>query len=508
MSNQPPQVTANELLTKLVNQTTSFLMSRTRALEAKLLDRTNRDINEECGYPGLPLPNEFLRQMYDEIGIAARIVKVHPEESWFTYPELYEREDDRVTKFERRWNDLLVQHNIWTECQRADEQSRIMHYGVILIGVKDGADNLALPVPGITETGELDPNYKQEGLRDLLYLNSFPEDLTRIDEVEQRVNHPRYGQPKLYTIKLSSPQSWEGSSSQLTGSVTLADQKVHWTRVVHVADNTASSKIFGVPILQNVTPYVLDTRKILGSSGEMFYKGGFPGISFETDPALIADANLDMESLKKEIEAYSMGLQRYLRLVGMTAKSLAPQVSDPTNHLMGNINMICATIGVPVPVFLGQQLGHLASQQNSVDWNKRLKKRQNYYITPSIINRLVKRFILLRILPEADNWYVDWADLNTVSDTDRAKIALQRSQAVLQYVTSGSATVIPPRYFLTLVLGFTDKETDAVIEMAGGEEKLMKDLKGMVDPTAGNTPASTGTNPAAKTGAAGRTNGL
>jgi hypothetical protein len=336
-------------------------------------------------------------------------------------------------------------------------------------------------------------------------LRTFPEYLVQIKEIEQDSNNPRYGQPKLYNVKMSDPKDLSESAPVAQA---ITDQDVHWTRVLHVADNRQSSEVFGRPRLKPVYNDILDIRKVKGGGAEMFWKGAFPGISFETYPELTDVAELDAESVKQEIEAYSNGLQRYMRLIGMTAKSLAPQVADPSNHLTALLQLICATIQVPLRVFMGSEAAHLASQQDSVAWNRRLRHRQDLYLTPMVLRPFIDRLMLLDILPTIDEYIIEWRDLNVLSETDRAKISLQKAQAILQYVTSGAFALVPPRLFLELVLEFSPAEAQTIIEEAGGEGAVIKTLKDFVSQEAGNTPSSTGTKPEQKTGATGRRNGL
>ena len=46
---------------------------------------------------------------------------------------------------------------------------------------------------------------------------------------------------------------------------------------------------------------LLDARKILGGSGEMFWRGGFPGYSFEVNSGMDG-AEVDTTSLRSEME--------------------------------------------------------------------------------------------------------------------------------------------------------------------------------------------------------------
>jgi len=73
-------------------------------LLSKLID-TRRDIDDECGYPK-ELTTEQYKLMYDREGVAARTVRILPEESWAQDPEIYETEDPQQTPWEEAWKEL------------------------------------------------------------------------------------------------------------------------------------------------------------------------------------------------------------------------------------------------------------------------------------------------------------------------------------------------------------------------------------------------------------------
>lgn len=514
MSKNPPKLEKTEVFNRLMQMTVNSVLSRTstipwlkRRMGTTLDENPNRNLDKECGYiEGDPTVQQY-RLMVDEEGVAQRIVAAMADECWGTYPELYQTEEDRYTAFERAWDDMVEEMDPWHYFHRVDELSGIGHFGVLLIGLDDGMP-LNKIAEGINEKGE-STTKSAEKFRKVTYMRPFSEDLVTIQEFVTNPTNPRYGQPLYYQIRMSDPRN-PSSTGPAEGASQFKDEIVHWSRVLHVADNCKSSEVYGVPRLKNLHRRVYDIRKILGGSGEMFYKGGFPGYSFETDPNVTELADIDLDSLKAEIQAYSDGLQRYMRLVGMSAKSLAPQVADPTSHLVQQYQYICSTIGMPLKVFLGSESGKMSSQEDRFQWNGKIARRQRLYLVPRMIKPGVRRLMMLGCLPKTPNMHFmcNWKDLNALSDKDKADRALKLAQALLQYVTSGSSHLITPKMFFTLILQMTNKEADAIIKAAGGEDAIMKEVKKLSDPMAGNTPNSTNTNPTARTGASGRRNGL
>jgi hypothetical protein len=231
--------------------------------------------------------------------------------------------------------------------------------------------------------------------RRLVFLRCFSEDLVQVVRYEWNIRNPRFGLPVMYRVTLNDPRQPHSGVG-----LPLATVYVHWSRVIHIADNLLNSEIFGFPRLKQVLPEVLDRRKVRGAGAEGYWQSCFPSISLETAPTLGGDVLIDEPSIRQMMVDYKARLQRYLVLMGMSAKTLPPSVVDPTPHLNACIEAICIKIGCPIRVFKGSERGELASSQDDEAWNKRKAERQQNYITPKIICPLIDRLIQIGVLPE------------------------------------------------------------------------------------------------------------
>jgi hypothetical protein len=422
-----------------------------RELLQKILNG-EKDIDFECNYPAVITINEY-KKMYDREGVGTRVVEVYPEECWQTPPEVYEVEDaDEKTEFEQKVEELNNEKELFTYLQKIDVQSGIGQFGVLLIGIDDG---LALnePVEGIDlNTGK----GTGDSERKLLYLKPFDESCVTIKTSERDTKSPRYGLPTMYTIQFKEA---------INSSSVLTTLDVHWTRVLHVADGTLSNEVLGTPRMKRVYNRLLDIRKILGGSAEMFWRGGYPGMSFETSPDVEA-ANLDTESIKDEMEKYVNGLSRYFANTGITVKQLSPTVADPSSHLEQQIKYICITLGIPYRIFQGSEAAQLASGQDRDTWNGRVSKRQSSYVTSRIIRPFFDRLIAMGVLPEVEEYFVEWPKLDSLTATDKSQIAVAKTNAMAGYISGGVSQLVGRMSYLTLVLGFTQDEARAMLEEA------------------------------------------
>lgn len=418
----------SELLTKLLNP--------------------GKDINYECGYPDA-IDIQSYKKMFKRNGVAKRVVKILPEETWALPPKIFEKEEAEETEFEKAWKEVKEEKRVFHYLQRIDVLSGIGEFGILLLGIDDGKE-LQEPVDGINkDTGEKVGTSEHK----LLYLKPFDQSVIKVKTREVSVSSPRFGFPVTYDI------DFEGTAT----SDSKQTKVVHWTRVIHIADGREMSEVNGTPRMEPVYNRLLDLRKILGGSGEMFWKGGFPGLSFETQPDV---EELDTDSIKEQVDLYMAGMQRFLVTEGIMVKSLTPQVSSPKDHVETNMRNIAISLGVPYRIFLGTEEAKLASSQDVRTWNKRLAQRQENYVSLYIIRPFVDRLIIFGILPEVEQYTIDWPDLNAPTDEDVANVAKILTEAMAKYIVSGVDTLIPPMEFLTKIIGMTQEEAEAIEKAA------------------------------------------
>lgn len=455
IANKPTVKQFKRVLDRVVN---AAVQSRLRLLTEGMdgdsqLDPVGRNLDAECGYPQNPTVATF-RRMYDRNDYANRVVNIWPDECWANRPWLYETEDARVTKFERAFAALQKRLDLWHYLHRLDRLSGIGSFGVMLLGLNDG-QKLSTPAPGF----DLYRRRKERPAKrvELAYAQTFAEDDVGIDGLDDREGSPRLNQPLFYTLNVSAPSSGDPAA--------VRQLRVHWSRVIHAADNCESNNIYGVPRQKPVLNRLLDLRKILGSSGEMFWKGGFPGYIATTQKDVDGSV-VDEEFVKEQFLGYLNGTSRFMAFDGMDVDSLLPQAIDPSNHVGQQVSAICACGGYPIPVFLGRESGHLAGMENTAAWNKRVGSRQEFYVEPRLIRPAVDRLMDVGVLPEPPDreYLISFKDLNTLGDAGKADVALKKAQALGMYATSKVEAVCPLYEFLTIFMGNTPAEAKAVVD--------------------------------------------
>lgn len=431
----------------------NVMTARQLALSQLGMDGT-KDINSECGYP-TTITIQNYQEMFEREGVGARVVRVWPKECWSMFPQIYEKEAMKVTTpFEKAWQEMEEEMDVLSYLFRADELSGVGRYGVLLLGFNDGES--------------LDKEMRKKDAK-LIYLNVFSESSVTIASWESNTASPRFQKPLSYNISFVEESGVGGDSEVTPVSTTYT---VHWTRVIHIADNLQMSEVYGTPRMKVVWNRLLDIRKTAGAAAEMFWKGGWPGISFEyngTDP----NVALDTESIRDEMDKYMNGLQRYVATTGMTAKSLAPQISDPTGTLQALLDLVALAVDVPKRVLFGSEQSQLASTQDIKTWNRRVAGRRINYINPRIIKPFFRRMMQFGVLPTV-SYRVFWPDLNTLSDEEKAKIGETWAKMVGAYVSGGGDQMIPVAEFLSICAGLPDESVRQILEALKGDSDMRR----------------------------------
>lgn len=427
-----------------------------------------RNIYDECGLPTTAnITPELLQELYNRNAIAGRVVELWPYECWQKYPEIYEDEDEKVTtEFEQALKDLPKYLNVEQshfEMQegnpvletlvRADIMAGLGKYGVIYIGTSDtNSSNISEPLEDM-----------EYGRRYLTTLAVLPESQATVTRVDTNINSPRYGMPEQYNLTFYDPTDTINTVQGATGYVGQT-HTVHWTRIVHIADGVSTNKVIGVSRLRPVLDYLLALDKIYPGSAEMYWRNSSPGLSLETHPQLGGDVAYNRSKMRSQMEQYMNGLQKYLVLTGMSAKTLAPNVTDPTPYVKTLLEAIAIKLGVPMRIFMGSERGELSSSQDTGEWIGRVQHRNQNYTTPRIVVPFIDRLINKGLLPRPSKYFVDWPELTTKDAGKEVDNNSKRVTSFVAYINSPMKDMVSPIDYLTRYDTFTKEEAEQIIE--------------------------------------------
>jgi len=409
----------------------------------------DRDLYTACGYPESLTFSDYYGR-YERQDIAQRIVNAYPEATWRLHPEIKETEDsepDELTEFEQNWVDLEKKFQIYHYMDRLDKVAGIGDYAVLLLGFDD-TSNFEAPV--------------QEGAN-LIYLQVYAQPKAPISGWVKDASDPRFGRPEQYTLTYGDAEVSPSTSESTIVSSPGGQMKVHYSRILHVADGTLTNEVYGIPRLRPVYNRLQDLETIVAGSAEMFWKGGFPGYAFELDPE--ADiGTMDVDNLTSQIESFMHNMTRFLRLQGIKTTMLKPEIADPDKHVDTQLKLISGTTGIPLRILTGSERGQLASTQDTDNWDSRVDERRVNFAEPVILRPFVNRLIEIGALAKPNKDFdIVWPDIKSLSEKARADIARVYSEAIARYAqTPGIERVMPPEDYLSIVIRLEPEQIDAI----------------------------------------------
>jgi hypothetical protein len=163
---------------------------------------------------------------------------------------------------------------------------------------------------------------------------------------------------------------------------------------------------------------------------------------------------------------------------GVEFKALEAQVSDPSAHVDVQIQMISAETGIPKRILVGSERGELASTQDQEAWYGVVQTRREENSEPNIIRPFVDMCIKHEILPKPSTgeYQVQWLDLSTPSDKDKAEVGKIRAEALAAYARDPLAQMIlPPEAFFEWFLGLDEDQREKIQGMS--DESLKEEMR-------------------------------
>jgi len=303
-------------------------------------DVYGRRYAEVFKYPETVSPEELFEKC--QRGIGYRVSTVYAKSTWREMPKV-----DGTDEFVAAFNALDEKVNLLATLAKLDMCAGFGHYAVLVLGVRDGRAidqpiNMAIPL-------ELD------------YIQPYGEKSVKVFEWETNPMSRRFGQPLQYQITRKSPNPQNMSMSSFN---------VHWSRVVHIAEDATDDITYGVCRPELVINNLIDLEKLLGGGAELYWKNAaslyninIPETDIELDPA-------DVEKLKADWQEMEDGLTRVVRTRGMNVSNISPGLmgADPSTLIDKEIDFISGTLAVPKRLLVGSEAGELASSQDENNW--------------------------------------------------------------------------------------------------------------------------------------------
>ena len=411
-----------------------------------------RDLYQALGYQSQITLTEYI-QAYERQDIARKINDAPVQATWRGEVQITDSAEE--SEFDEAWDAVSKRLRIWNKISRLDRLVGLGQYAVLLLGFDDV----------VRDEDFKEPINENAVNLDLKYIYPYHQRNAQIEQYDTDPKSERYGMPIIYKIRVTGGQ-WQNDEQDL---------EVHYTRIIHVAEHLLENELFGLPRLKVVWNRLEDLMKIVGGSAEMFWRGARPGHAAKMDKD-VEIGDTDKEEFQQQLSEFEHGMRRWLRLQGVDIQSLAPQVADPSSHVDVQISMIAAASGIPKRLLIGSERGELSSTQDESNWNQNIQDRREQYAETMILRPLIDRLISCGVLPQPDNedYDVQWPDLWTPSEKEKADTASSVASALKAYTSApGANTIVPERFFLRKVLGWPEEDVDAAME----EMKNMADTE-------------------------------
>ena len=444
---------------KFVDFVNATLISRAD-LVRNLVD-PRRDIDSECGFPR-DITAEALQYIYDREPLATKVVDIYPNHCWKVAPIIF---DVGQTGSESQFEIALkrLQKNLrgdsshykgnkgsilWNKCKKVDRLSGINTYGILVIGFNDGKP-LREPVE------------PRDGMK-VTFLSAYSQSSLKIIQSEADERSARFDMPVMYEITTGFDEQNDSNLHSQAGDT----ENVHFSRVIHVSEDTGEGDLFHTPRMQPVYNLLHGARKLYGGSPEGYWKMAFTTLLIEAHPGVSND-DINHDAVNAQINSWQNGLQKVLKLVGLSGKAVSPTVINPQPFIEPIIDAICIHLEVPKRIFLGSERGELASSQDTIHWNESVADKQNGHITPNIIVPLLDRLISLKVLPEPqENGYeVKWPDLTQPTREQQVEIADKITDSMVKFVQGGIGdNLMTKTDYLVEILGLEEDAAQKVVD--------------------------------------------
>ena len=428
-----------------------LLVSMSRAALAGRLGKSygeDRKLYKALGWKEALIFEDY-NARYQRDGIGKRIVDAPVSASWRLRPEIEEKVERKEgvekieTEFEKRWKELVDSKSIYHYLVRADKLSGIGQYGILLLGFDDANNaNMKTPV---------------ESAKELMWMRAYSETNAVIKSFVADPSDERYGLPEFYEVSIQQPSQNIGSIA--TEKLSTETKVVHWTRVLHIAEELLEDDINGTPRMECVFNWLYCLEMVSGSSAEIWWRVAIPGLAFILDKDAQFDSTQTMAALQDEVENYIHGKQRTMRLQGMDIKNLSSPVADPSNLVKVYISLIAGSTGIPQRILIGSERGELSSSQDETAWNKKTDERRKNYCEPMILRKLIERLGMIGVLTIPDAGYnVNWEDIIVPTDEEKAKVRKTNSEALAIYANSIAASdILSPELFFSEIMEWDDE---------------------------------------------------
>lgn len=430
METAPDEIAKDENVVAMIGRMVGNAIQQTRSSLSRRLGLQfgeQRDLFETLGYNKNPLASDF-KAYYEGDSMSSTIVDAPAMSSWQTRPVIIDEGvmlgSDNQTQFLMDLQALDRRIKLFSVMQKADRLSGVGHYGTLLLGLN----------------GSMETPVLEQGAKTLAYLQAYDEMTLRVETLVKDSSNPRYGMPEYYLLTLD-----EGTT-----------QRVHHTRVIHIAEDIINSRYKGTPRLKKIFNRVFDLQKVVGGSAEALWLSMGKGLVLSAKEGFDFKDGDAKQNAIDQLEAWTHNIQRYLTLAGVDVTALGTDDVNPKPVFDILISMIAGYTRMPQRLLVGSERGDLASSQDEMNWAAYIEQRRANHVEPNIVRKVIDRLIELGIIapPQNGEYGVAWKTIFVFNDIERAQIFNNLVQAVNTLTTGMPEEVLDIIQFMKDTMPF------------------------------------------------------
>jgi phage-related protein (TIGR01555 family) len=356
------------------------------------------------------LPEEELESMFAEDGIAARIVKLLPDdmfrEGWeYEFPDV---DEIKAAEFTDKYNEVFEAIDAQTKLKLAFYWARLFGGAAVLIGVLDGQ----------TMDKPLDPR-RIKSFEKLKIIDRTEIEFSRI-KFQLDPSQPRYGQPVYYPIKFD------------TGSGTEEEKLVHYTRVMELHGDTlprkaaatlgADDRYWGISVLQRADDRIKTLGSSMGSIGQLLDEMSVGKYKVKDLATLLANPE-GKEAIQRRVELMDLTRSSFRSQYMDSEEEFSRDTVDFTSvpqilHII--FMLLSADTGYPITRMFGVSPAGMNSTGES--------DMRNYYDGVRSTQNTDLKPVLLYILCIISEWqkipepYIKFLPLQTMNEKEQAEL--------------------------------------------------------------------------------------
>lgn len=367
-----------------------------------------RDLNVVYGHTNKGRKYKDYYERYRLTGVGFRIVTAPARSCWRAGATITAPESD--TELLAKEMQELTELGLFRNIQQADVLNRIGRYSVLFVGM-----------PG--ETDFTQPVESKGGNLSDVYFSPYSEDAIQVSERDKEKTSPRYGLPIMYTLLPN--QGGEQESNALPD--TRQSFKVHYTRIVHLAEGALDNSLVGISSLDPVFNDIDDLIKTTGGGAEAHWRNAFQKLVIDIDDSAKFDEN-DIPVIETSAEEFINEAKSVLVVQGGDAKALPVEIASPVPAAEVIIDNISMGTSIPQRILTGKGGGHLLGNEDKAAWNELISDRQKDSCASWLAD-------LLRILNSAgliklpDVFVVKWPLPTAMDEKTAAEVRLADAQA-------------------------------------------------------------------------------